>query len=209
MSKVETVGERKSRKPEYNVWIGMLHRCANPKRYGYYRYGGRGIRVCERWQASFEDFLADMGPRPSPDHSIDRIDNDGHYEPGNCRWATDAEQRRNRSDNRVLCFRGESRCLTDWAAKLGLTDSTIQYRLDVMRWSVDRALTEPADLNARPRGESHPSAKLTADDVTEVRRLHAAGMSISAIGRRFGVNHNSIQAIIRGRTWKHISPQSN
>jgi hypothetical protein len=74
----------------------MKQRCLNPNHDSYPRYGGRGIRVCDRWLASFEDFLADMGRKPSDTHSIDRKDNDGHYDPGNCRWATGVEQQANR-----------------------------------------------------------------------------------------------------------------
>jgi hypothetical protein len=81
--------------PEYNTWAGMHSRCENPKEAGYKNYGGRGITVCERWR-SFENFYADVGDRPSPKHSIDRINNDGNYEPGNVRWATRTEQNRNR-----------------------------------------------------------------------------------------------------------------
>lgn len=85
--------------PTHTCWVHIRSRCENPKNAGYYKYGARGIRVCERWR-KFENFLADMGPRPSPKHSIDRIDNDGNYEPGNCRWAdalTQLYNRRHRS----------------------------------------------------------------------------------------------------------------
>jgi hypothetical protein len=81
--------------PEFQAWMSMHKRCENPRMRNFRHYGARGIRVCERW-SSFENFLADVGPRPSPEHSLDRIDNDGNYEPTNCRWATRSQQQKNR-----------------------------------------------------------------------------------------------------------------
>jgi hypothetical protein len=90
--------------PEYKVWKGMISRCELPSATGYENYGGRGIAVCDRWRHSFENFIADMGRRPSPRHQIDRYpNNDGHYEPSNCRWATPVQQagnKRKRKDAR-------------------------------------------------------------------------------------------------------------
>lgn len=92
--------------PEYAVWRSMKQRCSNPKNPSYLHYGGRGITVCERWRASFRDFLNDMGSRPSVTHSIDRRENDGHYEPGNCYWATAHEQRVNSRSAPIMDLRG-------------------------------------------------------------------------------------------------------
>lgn len=103
--KVSTHGMSKTR--EFRIWTGMLQRCSNPEVKSFSRYGGRGISVCDRWQQSFESFLADMGRCPGPRSSIDRIDNDGNYEPGNCRWATNEEQANNRRGNTTFVVDGE------------------------------------------------------------------------------------------------------
>lgn len=87
--------------PEWRAWNAMLQRCTKPSHEKYPNYGGRGIRICDRWAESFENFLKDMGMRPSARHSLDRIDNDGDYEPGNCRWATAEQQNRNRRPPKV------------------------------------------------------------------------------------------------------------
>lgn len=129
--------------PEHNSWTSMLGRCFNSNDERWEDYGGRGISVCERWRGSFENFLADMGPRPSPEHSLDRYpDPDGNYEPDNCRWATRSEQQRNRRCTPVLEYKGERRPLIEWAERLGIPYQTLSTRIR-RGWSVERAMTAP------------------------------------------------------------------
>lgn len=129
--------------PEYRAWQGMLRRCCNPHSKSYPDYGGRGISACERWKASFEAFFADMGERPSADHSIDRIDNSLGYSPENCRWATRAEQQRNRRDNVYLEHAGKRMMLVDWADEIGMNRMTLGNRIKA-GWTAEEAITTPA-----------------------------------------------------------------
>lgn len=114
--------------PEWAAWDSMLGRCLRRKSSGWKHYGGRGITVCERWKL-YENFYADMGPRPTPDHSLDRIDNDGNYEPGNCRWATRSEQVNNRRVTRWVMLRGTRMAAADAARALGVTPRALKQRL--------------------------------------------------------------------------------
>jgi hypothetical protein len=120
----------------------MIDRCTNPNNKAYARYGGRGISVCERWLSGFDAFISDMGERP-PGTSIDRIDNDGDYEPVNCRWATAEEQMANTSRSVMLTFRGKTQSVGDWCKELGLKPFTVYSRLNQFGWSTERALTTP------------------------------------------------------------------
>lgn len=132
---------RLSYSAEYSAWKGIRRRCLNPKFRMYRWYGARGITICDRWRDSFENFIADVGHRPSSKHSIERIDNDGNYEPGNVKWATKKEQSRNRRDNQYITFQGRRMVLMDWAKEIGLSFDVLQYR--VKRWGVELALTTP------------------------------------------------------------------
>lgn len=125
----------------YIRWAGMIQRTTNPNHDHYEYYGGRGISVCRRWSESFEAFAADMGPTFSPQLEIDRIDPDGNYEPGNCRWATRSQQVRNTRRTKHLTFRGRTMALADWSALLGIKPSTLSKRVTQLGWSTERALT--------------------------------------------------------------------
>lgn len=137
--------DRKATGPtaEYRTWIDMIDRCERPAAISYPHYGGRGIVVCPKWRASFEAFLADMGPKPSPKHSIERDDVNGNYCPENCRWATRAEQARNTRRNMVLIIDGESGVLKDWAAKSPASMETIRRRV-IAGWDHKAAVYTPA-----------------------------------------------------------------
>lgn len=124
----------------YSTWQNMKERCRNPRNKHYYRYGGRGIGVCDRWEKSFPNFVEDMGERPSSQHSLDRIDNDGNYEPGNCRWATGIQQCRNTRRNRILTFNGKTMTLPEWAEATGIPYVRLASRIQ-KGWSAERALT--------------------------------------------------------------------
>lgn len=142
--------KRASITAEYNSWISMKTMCNNPNYSGYSDYGGRGISVCDRW-GTFDNFLKDMGKKPSPKHSLDRIDNDGNYEPGNCRWATRKQQSRNRRGNRLVNFKGSSMPLAAAIEISGLGHEVVNKRIQ-RGWTVGAALSTPLDAS-----KSHPT----------------------------------------------------
>lgn len=143
-------GSRGRITPEYRAWCGMNRRCHCPTNHAFKDYGGRGIHVADEWRGpeGYARFLAHVGRKPSPKHSIDRIDNDRGYEPGNVRWATMAEQQSNRRSTRKITFRGETMPLKDWAARIGINGASLAERID--RWGVERALTAPAHDRPSP-----------------------------------------------------------
>jgi hypothetical protein len=139
-SKLVTHGMHKL--PEYIVWCGMKQRCYGTYHDSYHRYGGRGIVVCDAWKDSFEAFYADMGPRPSPKHTLERHDNDGPYSKENCSWETHKVQHRNTRANNYITLHGRTECLTDWVEILGLNISTY-YKRRYRGLSKEEALLMP------------------------------------------------------------------
>ncbi len=127
--------------PEFHAWQAMRFRCENKKYSLFHRYGGRGIKVCKRWE-KFENFYKDMGPRPKNKQSLDRINSDGNYEPGNCRWANWREQQNNRKNNRMLSYNGKTQTMAQWSKEVGIGARTIWYRLS-KGYSIKDALTKP------------------------------------------------------------------
>lgn len=139
---------RDTRTPEAMVWADAQNRCHNPRNKAYRIYGGRGIALCSRWRfgedgkSGLECFLADMGPRPSAEHSLDRKNNELGYSKENCRWATRKEQQRNMRSNRMIELDGERICVAEAAERYGLKPPTVYSRLH-LGWPIDRALSTP------------------------------------------------------------------
>lgn len=131
-----------SRTPEYRAWQTMRLRCFVPTNSAYADYGGRGITVCDRWMDSPQAFLADMGPKPSPAHELDRIDNDRGYEPGNCRWVTRSENDRNRRSTLWVTFDGSRRRWADLVDEFGVPSDTAKWRIR-HGMSVEQAFRTP------------------------------------------------------------------
>lgn len=138
-------GHGSNRSQEYVAWQHLSQRCNNPKDKNYFRYGARGITICERWQ-SFENFLADMGLKPSRKHSLDRIDNSEGYSPENCRWATFAEQMRNTRRNFNIEYQGKTYCVGDLAKLIGMNHETLRHRIKNKGMSVEDAINTPVRI---------------------------------------------------------------
>ena len=147
-------GQRVAPTPEYKAWYCIKGRCCTPTNIRYSEYGGRGICICRRYKTSFADFFADVGTKPTPQYTIDRINNDGHYSCGQCseclenewpkniRWATKKEQGRNRRDNLILTLNDKSQPASAWAEELGCRDGLLRTRHH-RGWSDEQVLTTP------------------------------------------------------------------
>lgn len=128
--------------PEYVIWCSIKARCYNTAHPHYLHYGGSGITMCDEWQDDFSAFYRDMGPRPSPEHSIDRRENDKGYDKDNCHWTDDIAQANNRSNNIRYTFDGETKTLAEWCLELNLNYHTVYSRLQ-QGWDFEKAITKP------------------------------------------------------------------
>lgn len=142
-----------SRSYIYGIWSAMRSRCNAPSDKAYKNYGARGITVCDRWMKSFENFLVDMGERPSKEYSLERINNDGPYSPENCKWATRHDQNRNNRKTVFITWKNQTLCIADWAQKLGMTPCTLAYRLK--KWSLEKALSLPVKKHRSPKKKTN------------------------------------------------------
>ena len=127
---------------EHNSWAGMIQRCRDKNHFAYKYYGGRGIKVCKRWQKSFQNFIDDMGSKPSAKHTLERIDGNKNYSKENCRWATMAEQNLNKKDNHFITFNGKTQTMKEWSDEVNINYDTIRNRVNTYGWSAEKALTE-------------------------------------------------------------------
>lgn len=143
IARSKTHGMAKSK--EYKAWAGAKERVTNNNSHNWQEYGGRGITMCQEWQDSFESFynymLENHGKHPGKGYSIDRIDNEGNYEPGNVRWANSRTQTLNSRHSKRLTFKGKTQSMIDWSKELGINYRTLSSRINIYNWSVERALT--------------------------------------------------------------------
>lgn len=128
---------------EYKIWSSIKARCLNPNNPGYKNYGGRGIKVCKQWEEDFMNFYNDMGKRPSKKHSIERVDNNKGYNPENCIWATIDAQANNKRTCRLITYKGQTKNLTQWSKKLGISYDALRGRICKYDWPIEKAFTTP------------------------------------------------------------------
>lgn len=181
--------------PQYRVWRTMWTRCANPNSKSYEHYGARGIKVCERWQ-SFENFYADMGDKPSPLHSLERIKNDEGYSPENCKWATKAEQVANKRNNRHLTVEGVTLTITEWARRVGCTQVALANRIDEQGMTPEQAVKTP--IPARP------NSKLTDEQALFIYSQRGK-QSGNSLAKQFNVHKKSVYNVWNGTNFSDIT----
>ncbi len=157
------------RRRTYQCWQDMKTRCYNERSHNFKNYGARGIAVCDRWLASFDNFVADMGIKPEG-LTLERMNNDLGYGPDNFRWATRAEQRANQRTCTYLEFNGERRTVRDWAHHLGMPEQTLHSRLNLNGWPIEKALTTPVDQRYSANGKKGLYVRFAAIAANQARK---------------------------------------
>ena len=194
-------GRGKKRTSVYRRWVGMRARCNSKTNPAYNNYGGRGIKVCESWN-KFENFFADMG-YPPKGTSLDRINNDGNYEPSNCRWADKATQSRNRRGIIMLTLNGKTQTLKDWALELGVSYTACKSRFH-KGWSVRDIFAVPIHTYPLRQGTANQNSVLTPQAVYEIRKRRDGNETCSSIAKDFPMCLSTISKIGRRDIWKHL-----
>lgn len=190
--------------PEYRSWQSMKDRCLRPNNEGYKWYGGRGITVCDRWLESFENFLADMGPKPSPQHTLDRKENNGNYDPDNCRWATKKEQAANRRSNRMITYKGETLMISEWAHRADLEMYVLYLRVVRRGWDFERALNTPVQDNKFKKGHTvQPTHRSRRPVSTSTAMITYKGetLTTAAWARRAGLKEATFNRRVTRYGW--------
>lgn len=177
----------------YRVWAAMRNRCENQSVKSYADYGGRGIKVCDSWK-KFENFYADMGDRPSAQHSIERRDNDGDYSPVNCYWATKEDQSKNKRNTRLITANGETLHLAEWARRLGCNPAAILARL-ATGMPESEAVTKPIP--------ERPNSRLTVAEAIEIRATYPS-VSAQKLADLHGVSKKTILNVLHRKTFSDI-----
>ncbi|QHZ59820.1 HNH endonuclease [Alteromonas phage vB_AmeM_PT11-V22] len=179
--------------PLYKTYRGMIARCYHGNHPSYHRYGGRGIKVCDRWLESFENFLKDVGEKPDNTYSLDRKDNEGDYEPTNCRWATQKQQCNNFSANHIVKYEGTRYTLSELADKIGVKQNTLTYRLK-RGWSLREAVKgKRAEKFNQPYKNNLPPE----DFITMLDCVYVNRESLKEVARKFEVSESNLSRIVR------------
>jgi hypothetical protein len=185
-----TRGRQKKYPLEYKCWQNMRSRCNNPRSTGYQYYGGSGITVCPEWNISIDAFVEDMGPRPSLNHSIERVDREGHYTKENCKWATDVEQARNTGRNCVITYGEESLCVAEWGERFDIKPNTITTRLR-RGWTVEEA------LGLVKREKPMYVGRLTDAEIVYLVEEWGKGKTQTALGKELGIDSSNISRLLK------------
>lgn len=196
---------------EYSIWKGMIARCTLPETKGYKNYGGRGICIHDGWMGypdGFNRFVHHIGERPSTAHSVDRINVDGNYEPGNVRWATSSEQARNRRTNKFFIHKGQRICHADLAQELGITPQSLQKRM--RRWPIEKIIAPLHQKRLfgsgiKQDGERGTNAKLNRQQAQTIFDRRTSGCSTKELSQEFGISERTVLDIQAGNSWRDLN----